>query len=371
MQAPPHDAERLRKPILVVLALGITLLFLFMIRQFLMVLLLAAIASGMFRPLYKRALTVVGGRSSVASALTVTVALFVVIGPLLVFLGIVTREALRLSALAGPFAGTGFGARAGIDALFDRYPVLAPLAPHRALIVAKVGELAGDAGAFVVSGLTAAARETAGFLFLLFVLLYSMFFFLMDGVAVLRKILYYLPLPPADEHRMIERFLSVSRATIKGTLMIGALQGALGGLAFWVAGIPGAAVWAVVLAVLSAIPGIGPVLVWMPAAGYLGVMRGLPAAALFAAWFAGVVGTVDNFLRPRLIGKDTKMPDLLILLGTLGGIVLFGPPGFIVGPIVAALLVTVWDIYGETFRDVLPPPDSVRSEPTATPRALP
>lgn len=350
----PHDGERLRKTLLVVIALGISLLFLYMIEEFLMVLFLAAIASGIFHPVYLRLEARLGGRKNLASGATVFLALLVVIAPLGIFLGIVATEAIRLSERAGPWVTDPLSPAAGLNRLFDHYPLLAPLSPYRDTIVTKLGELAGDLGGLVVGAVTAAARETATLFFLLFVMLYAMFFFLMDGKAILRKILYYLPLPAEDENRMVARFLSVSRATIKGTLVIALVQGALGGIAFWLAGLEGPAVLGTVLAVLSTIPGVGPVLVWAPAALYLAATDHAGTALLLAVWFLGVVGTVDSVLRPRLIGKDTKMPDLLILLGTLGGIVLFGPAGFIVGPIVAALFVTAWDLYGETFKDVLP-----------------
>jgi len=178
---------------------------------------------------------------------------------------------------------------------------------------------------------------------------------LKDGKAVLDKMLYYVPLPPEDETRMLERFMSVSRATIKGTLIIGCIQGALGGAAFAVAGISGAAVWGTMMAVLSTIPGLGHALVWVPVAVYLAATSQWSAAIGLFAWCAGVVGSVDNFLRPWLVGKDTELPDIVILVSTLGGLVLFGPLGFIVGPIVAALFVTVWELYGSAFEDLLPP----------------
>jgi predicted PurR-regulated permease PerM len=167
--------------------------------------------------------------------------------------------------------------------------------------------------------------------------------------------LYYLPLPPEDETRMVDRFMSVSRATIKGTIIIGAIQGALGGVAFAVVGINGAAVWGTVMALLSAIPGLGHALVWVPAVIYLAATGQWGAFIGLFIWCAGVVGSVDNFLRPWLVGKDTQLPDLIILVSTLGGLLLFGPLGFILGPIVAALFVTVWDLYGAAFEDLLPP----------------
>ena len=163
---------------------------------------------------------------------------------------------------------------------------------------------------------------------------------------------------------MLTQFASITRATVKGTLVIGIIQGALAGVAFWVAGIEGAALWGTIMMILSIIPGIGAALVWVPAVIILFVTGHYLTATLLAAWCAAVVGTVDNFLRPMLVGRDAKMPDLLILIGTLGGLFLFGPIGFIVGPIVCGLFLTVWDIYGTTFREILPPVTSFRpSEP--------
>jgi predicted PurR-regulated permease PerM len=352
------DTKRIQNTVLIVLTLGISLLFLWMIHQFLIALFLAAIAAGMFFPLHRALRTRFGGREVPAAGVTVGLTLLLVIAPTTSFLGIVASEAIRVSQASGPWIHEHLSSTAEINRLLERFPKLALLEPFRAQILEKAGAFAGDFGALVVGTLTNAARETALFFFMLFVMLYAMFFFLIGGSAVMKKILYYLPLGSEDENRLVERFLSVSRATLKGTLMIGLLQGALGGLGFWVAGIEGAPLWAAVLSVLSAIPGVGPVLVWLPAVVYLAAIGQWSAAGGLLAWFVGVVGSVDYFLRPRLIGKDTKMPDLLILLGTLGGIVLFGPAGFLIGPIVTALFLTLWDLYGETFKDVLPPVDS-------------
>ncbi|MFP6640863.1 MAG: AI-2E family transporter, partial [Myxococcota bacterium] len=181
-----------------------------------------------------------------------------------------------------------------------------------------------------------------------------MFFFLRDGQGILEKILYYIPLKSEDELRMVEKFVTVTKATLKGTLVIGIVQGALGGAAFAVIGIEGAAFWGTVMAVLSIIPGIGTALVWIPAAIWLFVNGNNTAAIGLTIWCIAVVGTVDNLLRPRLVGRDTQMSDLLIMLSTLGGLILFGGTGLVVGPIVAALFVTVWEIYGTAFSDYLP-----------------
>ena len=139
-------------------------------------------------------------------------------------------------------------------------------------------------------------------------------------------------------------------------------EGALAGFGFWVAGIDGAAFWGTIMAILSILPGIGAALVWVPAVIILFVNGQYLTALLLFAWCAAVVGTIDNVLRPALVGKDAKMSDLLIMVGTIGGLFLFGPIGFIVGPIVCGLFVTIWEIYGATFKDILPPVKSLRSE---------
>ena len=205
-----------------------------------------------------------------------------------------------------------------------------------------------------INSLSSATMGTVNFFLLTFIFLYAMFFFLIDGDRLLDKILYYLPLEDEDERRMLDKFTSVTRATLKGTAVIGILQGGLAGLALAVVGIPSAIFWGTIMAVLSIIPGIGTALVWGPAAIILAA-GGHWVKAIGLTVFCGVVvGSIDNVLRPRLVGKDTEMHDLLILFATLGGISFFGVVGFILGPIIAALFVTIWEIYGTAFKDVLP-----------------
>jgi len=186
-----------------------------------------------------------------------------------------------------------------------------------------------------------------------------MFFFLMNGRRYLDSILRYLPLREAEQNQMLERFVSVARATLKGTLLIGIVQGTLGGIIFAILGISGAVLWGLLMIVLSVLPVIGGALVWVPAAIVLAVQGAWVKALILAGFCSLVIGSVDNVLRPRLVGRDTQMSDLLVLFSTLGGIAVFGAIGFIVGPIVAALFVTIWEIFGTAYHDDLdvePPP---------------
>lgn len=366
------DAEtssvRFRRTFLVILALAITLLFLWMIRDFLMALLLAALAAAMSYRAYKRILTRLGGRRNWAAGITLTLLLVLVIAPLAGFISVVLSQAVDVSRAVTPWVREHMNQATELDRLLARFPRLAPLEPYRDQIVVKLGEFGGALGTWAIGLMTSVARELARFFLLAFVMLYSTFFFLTRGTTTLGKMLYYFPLPAADETKMVDRFLSVTRATLKGTFVVGFVQGSLGGLAFWVAGLSGPAVWAAVMMVLSVVPGFGTAIVGVPAVIYLLLMGQTAVGIGLAVWFIVVVGTVDNFLRPWLVGKDTQMPDLLILLATLGGIILFGGTGIVVGPIVAALFVTTWDLYGEAFRGVLPdaPPLSIPSPPPRT-----
>jgi predicted PurR-regulated permease PerM len=187
-----------------------------------------------------------------------------------------------------------------------------------------------------------------------------MFFFLKDGRRYLDSILRYLPLRDSEQNQMLQRFVSVTRATLKGTLLIGIVQGTLGGMIFAILGISGAVLWGLLMIVLSVIPLVGGALVWVPAAIILAVQGAWIKALILTGFCSVVIGSVDNLLRPRLVGHDTQMSDLLVLFSTLGGIAAFGAIGFIVGPIIAALFVTIWEIFGKAFRDDLDVKPTVR-----------
>jgi predicted PurR-regulated permease PerM len=348
------ERPSLGKASVLALTLGITALFFAMIRSFVVDLLLAAIFAGLFHPLYRRLERSLGGRSHLASAVTLTVLLLVVIVPVLAVLGMVAAQAVEISRAVRPFVEEQLSRPDPLGSVYERLPFLDEIGLQREVVLQKVGGVVQNVGSFFVESLTGITTRTAGFFFHFFLFLYSMFFFLVDGGRALRRMLHYLPLDHEDEMKMVGRFVSVSRATLKGTLVIGLVQGTLGGAAFAVAGLSGSVFWGALMVILSIIPGVGTALVWIPGAVILAASGRPVAAALMAVWFAAVVGTMDNLLRPRLVGKDTQMHELLILFSTLGGLALFGIPGFLLGPIVAALFMTMWDIYAVVFSRDLP-----------------
>jgi predicted PurR-regulated permease PerM len=184
-------------------------------------------------------------------------------------------------------------------------------------------------------------------------MIYAMYFFLMGGSRFLELSMEYVPLSTSEQKKILDVGRSVSRATLKGTMIIGVVQGALAGIGFAVAGIDDAAFWGAIMAILSILPVVGTALIWVPGVIYLFLTGNVVAGAGLLVWCAAVVGTVDNYLRPILVGRDTKMPDLLILLSTLGGVALFGATGLILGPMLAAMFMTVLAIYRGVFADSL------------------
>ncbi len=324
---------------------------------FLRPLLLGAILAGLCQPIYKRINRLVGGRAGLAAILTLVLLFILVIGPLSAFVGLVVKQALSVSDQAIPWVQQQFGSASTLnmhDWLVGRFPSLESYVPKEENIMEGVGRAAKAAGTFLVASATQLTAGTATFLLNFFVMFYGMFFFFRDGRKIVEKVLYYMPLDHDDEMLLVERLRSVTRATIKGTVVIGIVQGTLAGFGFWAAGIDGAAFWGTLMAILSIVPGIGSALVWVPGVIYLFLVGKTVTATLLLIWCSVVVGTIDNLLRPMLVGKDAKMPDLLILIGTLGGLYFFGAIGLIVGPIVCGLFLTVWEIYGETFREILP-----------------
>ena len=363
MEPSTISGTNLRTAFVLLLVVAVTALFLAVTWPFFKPLLLGALLAGLFHPLYRWITRLLGGRASLGAAVTLLVLLVLGLGPVSAFLGIVLQQALTMSDQAIPWLSKHLGAASTFNVnewLVQRFPALAKYMPSQEQLVEQVGTAAKTAGAFLVSFASRMTATTAAFVLNLFVMLYAMFFFFRDGHKILERIFYYTPLSDEDETRMLSQLASITRATVKGTLVIGVIQGALAGIAFWVTGIEGAALWGTIMTILSIIPGIDAALLWVPAVIILFVTGQYLTATLLAAWCAAVVGTVDNFLRPVLVGRDAKMPDLLILIGTLGGLFLFGPIGFIVGPIVCGLFLTVWDIYGATFREVLPPVTSFR-----------
>jgi len=179
------------------------------------------------------------------------------------------------------------------------------------------------------------------------IMMYLLFFFLREGADVARRVRLAVPLPEHQKRRLQLKFNRVVRATVKGNVLVAVTQGALGGVIFWVLDIPSALVWGVLMALLSLLPAVGAGIVWAPVAVYFLLTGAILPGIILTAFGVLVIGLVDNLLRPILVGKDTRMPDYLILVSTLGGLTVFGLNGFVIGPLIAALFMSSWAIFAE------------------------
>ena len=346
--------DTVNKSVLALMVVAISALFLSMIHPFLMSIFLAGLFSAMARPVYRHLKFHFGGRRHLASVTTMLMMIVMVLIPLLFLTGIIVAQAIDVGQSVTPWVRQFMEQPDKLSGYLEHLPFYDQLLPYREVVLQKTGQVVGSISKWVANGLSSATLGTANFLFMTFVFLYTMYFLQMDGPKLIRKILYYLPLGSDDENLMLDKFTSVTRATLKGSLLIGILQGGLAGIAFAVAGIDNAVFWGTIMAVLSVIPSIGSALVWGPACVILMMQGNVATGVSLLAFCAIVVGSLDNLLRPILVGKDTRMHELMIFFGTLGGIMMFGISGIFIGPLIASLFVTIWELYGVAFADFLP-----------------
>jgi predicted PurR-regulated permease PerM len=194
-------------------------------------------------------------------------------------------------------------------------------------------------------------QNTLDFVVNFFVMLYVLYFLLRDGKALAAQAQRALPLKPEHTKRVLNQFATVVRATVKGNVVVALVQGALGWLAFWFLGITGALLWGALMALLSLLPAVGAALIWGPVALYLLFTGSIWPALGLLAWGVLVIGLVDNVLRPILVGKETRLPDYVVLVATLGGLAVFGLSGFVIGPVIAAMFIVAWDIFAEVRQE--------------------
>ncbi|UPT78524.1 AI-2E family transporter [Sulfurovum sp. XGS-02] len=340
----------------VLLLLFIALMgFIGMIHEFLIALILAAIFAGLLYPFYRKLFYHLKKRSSLAAVTTLIIAALTFGLPLAAFTGMVTGEAIEITKKARPLVQEVLDNNLSLGEQIPEWlPFKEKLEPFHETIVKKASEATNAMGSWLVSSLSSATKGTVGFFISLFIMFYAMFHFLIHGPQLLRTLSALLPLSEEDRSEVMSRGLMVTRASLKGIIIVGVVEGILVGLSLWMAGIEGSAFWGSVVFLLAAIPGLGASLIWLPAALYLLFTGSTGWGIALVVWGVLVVGMVDNILRPWIVGNDAKLPDLVILISILGGIISFGPLGIIIGPVIAALLDTILNIYKKTFQHLLP-----------------
>jgi len=344
----------INKTTLLGLVILISALFLSMIHQFLMAIFIAGLFSAMVMPVHHLLTRKMGGRETLASMLTLLAIILLVLTPLTILITLVVAQAIDIGQAVKPWVQTFINEPTTLTTYLEKIPYYREILPYRDVIVQKAGELVGIVSAFLIDSLQSFTKVTIDALFSSIIMLYVMFYFLTMGDVLLRKILYFLPLDDLNEQLLLNRFTSVTRATVKGTLIIGIMQGTICGIAFAIAGIEGPVFWGSLMAVMSIVPAFGTAIIWFPALVILALSGNFTGVIVLAILCGAVAGNLDNIIRPRLVGKDTEMHDLFVLFGTLGGLSMFGLLGIIIGPIIAALFITIWEIYGVAFKDYLP-----------------
>ncbi len=208
-----------------------------------------------------------------------------------------------------------------------------------------VSAAASQGSQFIATQVLSLGQITAGFVLRIGIMLYLLFFLLRDGSNLASKIERAIPLRDDQKRQLMAKFVTVIRATVKGNIVVAATQGSLGGLMFWFLGLQGALLWGVLMAFMSLLPAIGSGLIWAPVAIYFLATGATWQGVTLILYGVFVIGLVDNILRPILVGKDTQMPDYVVLLSTLGGISIFGLNGFVIGPVIAAMFIAFWDLF--------------------------
>lgn len=320
--------------------------FLLILKPFFGTIFWACAITVIFYPMQTRLLRYLNGRTNTSALLTLSACILIVVLPVTFLISSVVAEGANFynKLEAGEINPAQY-----IEQVRTAFPAVQQTLERFGIDIVRIKEgvlsVTMSSGKWLAQNALSIGQNTFKLMLNICLMLYLTFFLLRDGNYLLELLIRALPLGDARERMLFAKFGEVTRATIKGNLVIAVIQGTLGGLIFWVLGIPGALLWGVVMAVLSLIPAVGPAIVWVPVSLYLFATGDNIKGIVLVAFGAGVIGLVDNILRPILVGRDTKLPDYIVLLSTLGGLGLFGINGFVIGPLVAALFIAFWGIF--------------------------
>lgn len=340
----------IRQGTFLLLVVIVTMTFFGLIQSFLLTSFWAALLVLVFRNTFRRLRVRFRGRDNLAASLTTLFILFVVVIPLFfVTVALVNQSAeLYTRIQAGEV-----DANIILDWIEGRVPIADEFLKQFGYSFEQLKTALSEAALSVTQAAAGQAinftQNAINWMVQFFLMLYLLFFFLRDGQQIMKAIMDVLPMGNRREKILFQRFAKVSRATLKGTLIVAIVQGSIGGVLFALVGIEGAVFWGAVMTLLSLLPVGGSGLVWIPAAIIMFVQGSYIKGIIIVITGVLIIGLIDNFLRPMLVGRDTEMPDYLILLATLGGIAWFGLSGFVLGPVVAALFITCWDMMGKEY----------------------
>ena len=349
MTSPPSaGSPALEDRAFLLLLIAVSLAFAWIIWPLFGAVLWAVILAIVFAPVFRRLLRSLRRRRTPAALATLGVILVLVILPLTLITALLVQEGSGVYQRIqsgefdlGRYLQQVFDALPGwVTHLLDRFGLT-----NLARVQERLSAGLAKSSQFLAAQALNFGQNTLNFVLSSFIMLYVLFFFLRDGDELVERIKAAIPLRPEQQRTLASRFTGVIRATVKGTLVVAVVQGALGGLIFWLLGIHAPALWAALMALLSLLPAVGTALVWLPVAVYLVATGATWQGIVLFAYGVLVIGLVDNVLRPILVGKDTRLPDYVVLISTLGGLAVFGVNGFVVGPVIAAMFMAVWGMF--------------------------
>jgi len=352
--------EKLSQNFFIFFVLLITIAFFGLIKSFLMAMFWATVFAILFHVRYEKIIARFPGKPNLSAALTLVFILLLVIIPLMVVSLAVINEATEVYT---SISQSDQSLQDRVDGLHDKVPWVDNLVERFNIDLDKVKTSLMtflSSGSQMIAGKAVGlTQDVVGFIINFSLMLYILFFFLRDGKRLVQQLVWVVPIGDEQEWMLLRRFESVARATVKGSLLVALVQGVIGGILFWVLGIPAAFLWGCIMVLASLLP-VGSALVWGPWVIVLILQGEMAKGIILLVVGAGFIGLIDNILRPRLVGQDTKMPDYLILVSTLGGLAWFGLSGFAIGPIIAAIAVTCWQMLGDKYGA---PHDEVVTEP--------
>ncbi|AZG15695.1 MULTISPECIES: AI-2E family transporter [Cupriavidus] len=341
------DRDGLHHKTFLLLLAMVTIAFFWILLPFYGAVFWGAVLAIIFAPLQRRLVNTLRGRTNVAALLTLILVLVLVILPVTVITMSLIQEGVNLyDSIRSGQINFGHYFQSAADALppFVRDMLARANLASVSDLKDKLSASALVASQAVATRALSIGQNTAQFMIGFGIMLYLLFFLLRDGPVLSRKLRLAVPLSASHKQHLIQKFTTVVRATVKGNIAVAVVQGVLGGGIFAVLGIQGALLWGVVMAFLSLLPAVGAGLIWAPVAVYFLLTGAILKGCILIGFGVLVIGLVDNVLRPILVGKDTQMPDYVVLISTLGGMALFGLNGFVIGPLIAALFIACWDL---------------------------
>ncbi|MBF6622477.1 MAG: AI-2E family transporter [Pseudomonas stutzeri] len=308
----------------------------------------AVILAIIFAPVQRRLYNRVGHRQNLAALITLSICLLVAVLPVIFITGMLVQEG---STLYEQIESGELDIGSFVSGVKDLLPPALQTQLQRfgfddwEQIRERLSSGALQGSQFLATKAFSFGQGTFQFVLSFFLMLYLLFFLIRDGRELVIRIRLAIPLSDTQKRRLFSKFTRVVRATVKGNIVVAVTQGALGGIIFAILGIPSAVLWGVLMSFLSLLPAVGAGVIWVPVAIYF-LMKGLIMQGVILTLYGVlVIGLVDNILRPILVGKDTKMPDYVVLISTLGGLSLFGLNGFVIGPLIAALFISSWGLF--------------------------